>query len=429
MTSFHLLSGRAFDTLSRGRGDATSIRTLADAQLSNNLLLIRYLTQAWTVPAQRDAAVDVLAEAQAQDPDAVRDLLVQPMIAAWAAHTARQVRGTAPTPIGDLGHLSAIAAVAAVRCGIEARLTVAAHDGQVHLPTMGAALLPSADGEIVELIVKGGQLSVVHGGGSVVSGAESPGWLVSRQLVGTGLPHHRVTLDDLDPYRGGYHVRVAERLDRAAVDAWQLVFEQAWTLLTTHAPDRAAEISCGLRTMVPLVDMGDGTAKSATPRDTFGGFGLTLPGTAVDMATSLVHEFQHSKLNAILDLVKLHEPTRAPTFFAPWRADPRPISGLYQGVYAFIGVADTWRHLLGAPGLENVAERNFAAIREQVHCGLSTLQESDVLTNDGRRFAAGLRRTVNELYAIELPPRAVAAARDALHANRTAWRTRNGRTD
>ena len=52
---------------------------------------------------------------------------------------------------------------------------------------------------------------------------------------------------------------------------------------------------------------------------------------------TLVHEFQHSKLSAMLDLVPLTDPDDHGRYFAPWRVDPRPLAGLLQGVYAFVG--------------------------------------------------------------------------------------------
>ena len=41
--------------------------------------------------------------------------------------------------------------------------------------------------------------------------------------------------------------------------------------------------------------------------DAFGAFGLTRPASAADFAVTLVHEFQHSKLSALLDLVPLYD--------------------------------------------------------------------------------------------------------------------------
>ena len=38
-------------------------------------------------------------------------------------------------------------------------------------------------------------------------------------------------------------------------------------------------------------------------------------------AVTLVHEFQHSKLSAVLDIVPLYDNGSGRTFFAPWARD------------------------------------------------------------------------------------------------------------
>ena len=60
-------------------------------------------------------------------------------------------------------------------------------------------------------------------------------------------------------------------------------------------------------------------------------------------AETLVHETQHLKLCALLDLVTLTRPDDGQRYYAPWRPDPRPASGLLQGAYAFLGVSGFWR--------------------------------------------------------------------------------------
>jgi HEXXH motif-containing protein len=46
-----------------------------------------------------------------------------------------------------------------------------------------------------------------------------------------------------------------------------------------------------------------------------------------------VHEVQHLKLAALLDIVTLTMPGEHDRYYAPWRDDPRPLSGLLQGTY------------------------------------------------------------------------------------------------
>jgi uncharacterized protein len=185
-------------------------------------------------------------------------------------------------------------------------------------------------------------------------------------------------------------------------------------------------LAAGLRAIVPLADPGTGAARSATVRDAFGSFGLTRPTSAADFAVTMVHEFQHSKLSAVLDLVPLYDAADRTAYYAPWRLDPRPIGGLLQGAYAFLGVADTWRSLRGDAGLRELAEREFAGVREQVRQGLDVLAASGRLTPAGQRFLAGMQSTMHSMMGEQLPASVVRQARAALADNHDAWRQRNG---
>ena len=232
-------------------------------------------------------------------------------------------------------------------------------------------------------------------------------------------------LDDLGPYRGGHHVPPAPRLGEAQLQRWRVCFDQAWSLLSRYAPGRVAELSAGLRSMVPLREAGPGTAMSASLRDAYGAFGLTLPESAAEFAVTLVHEFQHSKLSAILDITDLYRPGDE-TYFAPWRTDPRPIGGLFQGVYAFLAVADTWRALCSDPRRRSLAERRFAEVRLQVDEGLRTLMGAGRLTAAGQRFAEGMHESLDALLAVPVPDTVTTAAVDALTRTHAAWLERHG---
>jgi uncharacterized protein len=238
----------------------------------------------------------------------------------------------------------------------------------------------------------------------------------------------RVTLDDLTPYRDAFQIPAAPRLHADDVGRWQIHFDEAWRLLTRHLPRRASELAMGLRTLVPLTLDRTGAARSVTTRDAFGACGLTPPPSAAALAVAMVHEFQHSKLNAVLDLVPLYDRDDLSTYFAPWREDPRPIGGLYQGVYAFLGVADVMSALRGEPGLRDSAEWQFAITREQVRCGLDALLDARSLTAHGRQFATGIRQALDRMYAIDVPKDVLRAAMRALDESRGAWLDRTGRT-
>ena len=82
----------------------------------------------------------------------------------------------------------------------------------------------------------------------------------------------------------------------------------------------------------------------------------------------------------MLDLSILYTPGGTEPHFAPWRVDPRPTSGLIQGVYAFLGIADSWHRLRRSPALRDQATAEFAENRTLVAAGLTTLEHSTELT-------------------------------------------------
>jgi uncharacterized protein len=153
-----------------------------------------------------------------------------------------------------------------------------------------------------------------------------------------------------------------------------------------------------------------------------------MPTSPADFAVTLVHEFQHSKLSVVLDLVRLCDPADDRMYFAPWRTDPRPIGGVLQGVYAFLGIADTWRSLSASGPLREIAVRQFADTRLQVHETLAVLESSGALTPAGQRFAGGMRAAADALMAESLPDSAVARARGRHDRIRREWLLRNARS-
>jgi len=113
------------------------------------------------------------------------------------------------------------------------------------------------------------------------------------------------------------------------------------------------------------------------------------------LALMLLHEFQHVKLGAILDMYDLFDRTDARLFRAPWRDDPRPIEGLLQGTYAHVAVAEFWRVRYRAGGEQAAAAADrFACWRAATAESIETLARSGSLTEMGQRFADGMRSTV-----------------------------------
>ena len=416
MTEYHRLGPDHLAALASGLGGSGAIRELNASRLSRHLLLLKFLADRW--PADRrhlDPAVAILADAQRRDPAVFADLIGDPLVGAWLTRTARRLRRAAPLT-SDALQLGALAAAAAVRLGLDGEVTGYARRGRLVLPTVGEIeLADRGDGPVTIAVVKG---SAAPAGGSGTS-REFRRLTARRDDVTC-----TVRVDDGDPYRDGYHEDPSERLPDEEIARWQRIFDGAWDLIRRYASPRGPELAAGLRVMVPLVNRGDGSARSGTSRDSVGALGLTPPHSPPDLAITIVHEFQHSKLSALLDLVPLYAPGGSETHFAPWRADPRPTGGLIQGVYAFLGVADVWRGLRAAPGLAGLATEQFAFVREQVRTGMAALEGSRELTAAGVGFVAGMRASLERLNADAVPHRALDLARSALEERRSAWRER-----
>jgi uncharacterized protein len=402
------------DELATGYGGVDAIHQLWRAQDSRRLLLIKLFVNESGPDAEINAAVSAISEAEHCDPTA-RELLVEPMVSVWAAATIRKIAWGTVT-VREKAHFAALAAAAALKAGSEAELIGHTRDGWLYLPTLGRVRV-AADDQRVRLAVRNGRLWV---NGTEVGSAE-PAWQKRRRLTANHGNELGVFLEDLDPYRDAYHVPAAEWMPPGECAVWHQLLAETWSILTELAPSRAAEMAAGLHSLVPLTSDKPNAAHSATAREAVGVVGLDLPRSPADFAVALVHELQHSKLSALLDIVDLYDDTSDRTFFAPWRTDPRPVGGLFQGVYAFLGVADMWRVLSAQPDRFPTAQQEFAEARALVTDAIGALAGSGLLTGPGERFVDGMRAAVERLHATAVPAAQVAAAGHTLESRRAAW--------
>ncbi|RSS65336.1 radical SAM protein [Streptomyces sp. WAC06273] len=264
--------------------------------------------------------------------------------------------------------------------------------------------------------------------------AGSAGWLPLRTLT-----HHgpagpvAIPLDDLDPYRDLDDPVPPARLDAEEAAEWQRVFDGAVAVLAATGADQGpgrldpalirAVVPYGRTAAVPPA--APTVAVSASSGDSFGAMLISRPGSALALAETLVHEFQHSKLAALLHLFPLLDDDREERYYAPWRADPRHLTGLLHGAYAFTGVAGFWRDRLAEPEHAEVAAYHFALRRLQSRLVVRTLRTSARLTAPGRRLVAGLARTLDGWLRVPVAPDALRRARTAAALHRTQWRLRN----
>lgn len=385
-----------FAGLAAGFGSAEAVGVLRrnQAALQKDLLALiarqgpqqdRRFTEAW----------DLLASLSGSAPSAVAAVLAHPYTRAWAVQLLLELRRETARPV-DVHHLEALAASAAVHAGLGRRVPVPVRDGTAPLPGFGA--LAAGTGERVWC----------------ETGAVRELDLIQplRRVDAAGL---RIAIEDTDPYRG-CHGHPAERLTAAEADEWARALPAALAYVDEHLPALAPGLRAGLSTVMPMRRPADGSQRSAAARHAFGAVGLALPAEPELLALLLVHEFQHVKLGALLDIAELFDVADTePRHYAPWRPDPRPLEGLLQGTYAHVAVVEFWRvrrtQLSGEA--RTAAEAQFARWRMHTVEAVEQLLKSGSLTPLGERLAEGMGRTLDGWLAEPVAPAALAEARRA----------------
>ncbi|MFD0518036.1 aKG-HExxH-type peptide beta-hydroxylase [Paractinoplanes durhamensis] len=256
---------------------------------------------------------------------------------------------------------------------------------------------------------------------------------------------------------------------------WQRLLSAGWVLLTTRHRAAAEVLAAGLRVIVPVeADPGSG-GLSATSAEAFGAVAISTPGDPHSFAVGLLHECQHSLLNATTSLFDLVTPG-GPRVCSPWRDDPRPLSGLLHGAYAYLSVTRFRRteaatrvpaprrgpvaltphplpaetsvaHLpaaeppvltetgprgpaAGSAGLRGrLAEFEFARWRAAVAEAAGTLLDSGQLTAAGTRFVRAMRDEAAGWLSEPVDPRVARLAAGANAEHRARWRLRNLEVD
>jgi uncharacterized protein len=415
----HTISDADFAALSAGYGGAAQVRQLAGAQLSLRRALLASILSGVGDSDSYGAAAALLADLDSSAPDAIKTVLAYPYTRVWAVRCLERLRDGVDAS-AELDHINSLALAAAHHAGVAADLDVAVRDGAVHVPTLGVALIPGQ--ALVRARTENRTLMFGTGADAVRVDVDSPPsrpeWQPVRILEGAG---YRVRLEDADPYRDCHHWPAAGRLSAAEAQRWQGSFAGAVALIGEELPAYDEGLRSGLSTLMPIEPQGDRGDASAAVRHAFGAIGVALPATPAALALLLVHEFQHIKLGAVLDLFDLFDRSdTAPRHYAPWRPDPRPLEGLIQGAYAHIGVTDYWRmRRHSAP--EGDAEIQFARWRVHTAEAMDVLLTSGSLTPLGVRFVQGMRDTVLPWCEEPVSPSAAEAARAASAKHRAAY--------
>ncbi|AUA09551.1 HEXXH motif domain-containing protein [Streptomyces sp. SID8382] len=442
----HRLSVESFAELALGSGGSSAVAELRSGQRSRTMLLLRALVDMASahpalpgpLPPPRDAW-RLLVRAEHRSPAAVERLLLHPPVGVWLHRCLRRLRGleSEDGPLWSaVGYLHAMAASAALLAGIDFRGAVPVREGGVILPALGFARIPDTT-DVAEVVMSGQKAVVLSGLHSVTLPADfsedAPDWYGLRRLRGE---HRGIVcsplVDDIDPYRDFLRIRGPERLGAEERQGWRERFENAWRLVAEQRQVDPRGIGACLVSVVPVPYTAWPEPFSASSPEAYGCVLLNGATDPLTLAAALVHEAQHIKLSALMDLVPLIEGGLEEIHYAPWRLDPRPLRGLLQGVYAFLGVTGFWwdrlRRAETGPA-RNTAAFEFALRRAQTASGLRTLLIHAELTPRGKEFLRGLEKRLAEWLEQPVPSVPGRLASDLIEDHRLVHRMRHLATE
>jgi HEXXH motif-containing protein len=439
----HRLSEEAFKALASGGGDGAVVRDLCAAQHSKQIMLLHAVTEAardadpesLEVAAFR-AAYGLLAAVQGTDPGAVAWLLSLPHFSAWAHDCLLRIdQGEVP----DFGYLATAAASVAMRSGAAVEIDVPVRDGHVLLPGLGRLSVPGRDSWLRlcgdgQRLRAGALTDIPYAVLTADDGSSEPvpywqGTVLVR-AVADGQAWN-VLLETADRYLDRYALPMSADLSAEEAAVWRRDIRAAWELLVRHHGWAYGPVREGVSVIVPLVARSDTDLDSATTPSAFGAIAASMPPSPVILAETLVHEFQHLKLCALMDMVPLigHCEERV---YAAWRPDPRPASGLLQGVYAHLAVARFW------DAQRQVETEPDGILRAQVMCerwrrtiepATSTQLEAGCLTEAGSRFVEMLQDQGRTLGSELVPAKAMDIAGEIALDHALTWQLRHTAID
>jgi uncharacterized protein len=415
----HRIPFQDFMALAAGGGGIGAVAELAAIEYSKHMTFLANVIVAAEGSEQYSLArtgYDLLAAAVRENSEAAMAVIRYPSVGVWARRTLQIGHGGRPSPGAEPGQMRGVAAAAAIRAGLRAEIEVPVTGGRVMLPSLGAALVSGHTA-----LVRSGP------GGATIDRVtisrdpyqDAPGWLGLRRVRVGPL---NVVIDDLDPFRMPDARDLAPRPESGP---WGAVLGGTWQVLEHGHVSVAAEIAALVSAIVPLSRPLSGEVSSTSP-EAFGAVALSVPPDPVIGAVTLTHEIQHVKLGALLDVVTLTLPDDGRRYYAPWRNDPRPLGGLLQGAYAYLGISGFWRRQRRLPGNQLRADIEYVRWRSATALAVQTLLSSERLTRMGREFVSAMARTLGAWQDESVSARAMTLARRDAESHLARWRSAHG---
>ncbi|MER6132192.1 HEXXH motif domain-containing protein [Streptomyces sp. NPDC001815] len=443
--AFHNLSLQDLPALVHDSDHSGLVSKLLKAERSRRLLLLRaFIDRAAASTGAGEAAPvaeawHLLEHAQHALPEAVEEVLMAPGTGIWLSSALRHLRDYSagqPPLWAVTGHLSLLAVAAATRARLSFSLEVPACWGTVAFPGLGCATFAGMEPWATARVTgHDGSLCIAAAGTEIRVEPEwqrrAPGWLPTRRLVlGAQGSVLRLIVEEHDPYRTFSGPHAPRVMTQSEENMWRSSLTEAWGILVRDEPLVAEEMRSGaLVSLAPAEPREKFRPYSSSAGEAFGGISASLPDSPSQLAATLVHEFQHIKLGALIHLEPLLYRAEKPDereelLYAPWRDDPRPLEGVLQGIYAFFGVTRFWHAHRRNPGAAHspLADFEFALCREQVWSTLNSVRRHPRLTPVGRRLLDALGEQCALWMAEEVPDKELRLTREVGSSHCARWR-------
>jgi HEXXH motif-containing protein len=425
--SVHVLSRKTFESVAGGTGDAGDVAQLTDTERSWRVTGLLYVIEELSavrlsspLASIEDARTLLVRAAEADEP-AAAEVSLYPTAGIWISHILRRLRGVVKddSPLWlDVGYLHDLAAAAAIRADIDFSITVPVRDGAVVLPSLGMAVFPDPRGEAAEVRRTAGKTTITVGEFKVRLAGDDLGWRplprCESEVDGARIA---LTLDDVDPYRDLCGYSAPAPLDAEALHRWREAIDNAWRILAGQDRRRAERVAAAVRLLIPLPSAEQYRPLSASCDEAYAAVMASMPDEAAQLAVTLVHETQHVMLGAMMHLFEFVDNPGGALLYAPWRDDPRPLSGMLQGTYAFVGVADYLRERH-----EPIAQFEFALWRHQLGRVLSQLCGDPRLSEYGQELVTALADTVATWADTPVPQKILELATTIAADHHGQWR-------
>ncbi|WP_350283466.1 aKG-HExxH-type peptide beta-hydroxylase [Nitrosomonas sp.] len=193
----------------------------------------------------------------------------------------------------------------------------------------------------------------------------------------------------VDDYYPPYSTRYLESSCRWLVQAW---------------PEEFGDWEITLQAVVPYKAHQDWMVTGFTISSMQGACWVAA-GRPIQVLESLVHEQSHVKLRYLEEYIPILEPEQGTRVFSVgWRSDPRPLVGIYEGIYVNMHVMEAFRRILGSCPL-SVDARNEVLMRgrelhQQVQEAAKILFGHGKFTEVGIAYKDWVERRLGELASL-----------------------------